>query len=194
MKSPKIMTHGMCAFIALGWVSGCKKKNSQEGGLLDEPARSTPLSSSPASLTSGGAAAGGDWKITCVPVENPQDYRIFTIEISGAISETDENQPVKITIHRSTKTPVAPVDSASKEIAVGELGRGSVAKEGNIFFGFAGGALTGQYQTQTKKHDGLLTLVHDQDVAGLGVACDVTPTTPPLFDGTPPGAAGTVKP
>jgi len=180
--------------IALGFLASCKKKNSQEGGLLDEPARISSASSGPSALTSVGPAVGGDWKITCVPVENPQDSRIYVIEISGAVSETDENQPVKISIHRLIKAPVAPTDSSVKEIASGQLGRGSVAKQGNIFFGFAGGALTGQYQSQTKKHDGLLTLVHDQDVAGLGVACDVTPTTPSLLDAGSPASVGGGKP
>lgn len=172
---------------SIGYLQSCKKKNSQDGGLLEEPAKPKGAIS-PASLNALGPSAGGDWKITCVPTENPNDPRVYIIDLSGAVSEIDENQTVKISIHKTTKVPVAPSET-SKEIAKDELGRGLIAKQGAIFFGFAGGALTGQYQANTKKHDGLLTLVQDQDVAGLGVSCEAVATTPGITGATPPQAA-----
>ena len=177
--------------MGMGFV-GCKKKNALDGGLFDEPSRpSAPVT--PASLTALGPAAGGNWKITCIPVENPQDSRVYTIELSGAVSESDENQPVKISISRATKAPVAPGDQAARDIATSEPGRGSVALQGNLFFGFSGGALTGQYRPESKRHEGLLTLVHDQDVAGLAVVCDVVAAVNPMPSTSSPSSTTAPK-
>lgn len=184
------LTFGMCLMAAaLLGTGGCKKKNSSDGGLLDDPPQTSPGASAPqatsptsgedpaqTALTSPQVAPGGDWKLTCRPSDVPQDPRVYTIEITGAVSETSENQPIKITITKSITTAAAgvkPDNPSPITIATAEGGRGAIAPLGNLFVGFAGGALTGQYQASTKKHEGLLTLVQDQDVSGLGVLCEV---------------------
>jgi hypothetical protein len=162
---------------ALG-VAGCKKKNSTDGGLLDDPPQSDPTS---AQTTTAGTSKPdgpvGAWQLQCLPTEDPKDSRTFTIDLTGVHSETDENQPIKISIVKSTRT-LGAKDGTSQIIATMESGRGSIASAGNLFVGFTGGALTGQYQASTKKYEGLLTLVQDQDVSGLGVACEVLKHTP----------------
>ncbi len=175
-------------------LGGCKKKNSTDGGLLDEPPQSDTTS---AQLTTAGSSKSegpvGEWKLQCQPLEDPKDPRIYTIELSGALSETDENQPIKISISKSERTPSSPPSSppgspgspgspaqnaTSRMIASMEPGRGAIAPEGNLFMGFAGGALTGQYLPSTKKYEALLTLVQDEDVSGLGVTCEVLQRRP----------------
>jgi hypothetical protein len=149
----------------------CKKKNSADGDMLDEPSKSS-ISGPQASLAAPPPTSSGNWKITCNPSESPQDLRTYQITLSGAISETDENQPVKISISRTSTDKSSTANASAKQIAVDETGRGAVDPKGNLFLGFSGGALTGQFQALSKKYDGLLTLVNDQDTAGLGVQCD----------------------
>jgi hypothetical protein len=141
-------------------VAGCKTRDPDASGLLDDDSAATsePDADAP--------APGGDWTITCNPAEPDPDIKAYTLNVSGATT-ADEAQFVRVSLRLTHSEAAAGQDVVADRV----IGHGAIAENGPVFVGFPSGVLTADAPTNGGLRAGVLTLVSGRNTAGLKVTC-----------------------
>lgn len=157
------MLRSLFALIAvLAFASACKQRDPEAAGLVSEGTATQDLA------LSDTPAAAGAYTIKCRTDEPEVAQDLIIIAVRGAVSQTDEAQPLAVSVVRQRGN-----GAQSDKLADGEQGRGAVRPTGPLYVGFPSGVLTAEYAAPGP-HVGLLTLAADPAVNGLPVSCMVT--------------------
>jgi len=167
MLQPRLWIKIVAVIVMLA-SGACKTRDPEAAGVL---------SYQPSTLEDS-QEAFGTINIVCTPAPgvegDPMAVR-YLFTIAGAVSDTDEGQPVLVTVEREM------LDNGFREpLSSYEAGRGAVSKSGSIFLGFPSGVLTANYGAASmgsSTHGGVMTLSTDASATALSVNCTVADKT-----------------
>jgi len=146
-------------------LAACKTRDPDRAGLLDE--EDGEVEGTPTGLQlADQPATGGAWDIDCKTASGGER---FHVEVDGAVSATDEAQPLVVSITRF-------VGDEQHAVVTGDRGRGAASEGGPLFIGFQSGVLTAE-RGAGGALAGVLTLSRDQKARALDVTCTLAKAT-----------------